>query len=234
MNNYVNRLRTNLSADVDELMMRGVPRGEKTTPRRRLESAAARELILDATERRLVVAGPSGIRLQEVAADAGVSHPTVLHHFGSRELLVQAVISRSLQSISAAIVEAIAASQGDETQAEAIVESVAATFERTGHARVVLWLALEGYSIDVDGNSSIGLKDVVDATHAMRLARAKKGPRPTRDDTARTVVLAALALVAGAVVGPTMLRNAGLGGDGRSGVQFRKWLARLLIAHFDG
>jgi AcrR family transcriptional regulator len=210
-----------------------VARTEKTKPRRRLESAAARELILDATEKRLVVAGPSGIRLQEVAADAGVSHPTVLHHFGSRELLVKAVITRSLQSISAAIVEAIAASRGDETQAEAIVESVAATFERTGHARVVLWLALEGYSIDVEG-SGIGMSAVVDATHAMRLAREKKGTRPTREDTARTVVLAALALVAGAVVGPTMLRNAGLGGDARSGVQYRKWLTRLLIAHFDG
>ncbi len=207
-----------------------MPRVEKTKPRRRLDSAAARELILDATEKRLVVAGPSGIRLQEVAADAGVSHPTVLHHFGSRELLVQAVISRSLQSISGAIVEAIARSQGDETQAEAIVESVATTFEKTGHARVVLWLALEGYAIDGSGG---GLKDVVEATHAMRLARSKKSARPTRDDTARTVVLAALALVGGAVIGSTLLQNAGLVGDARSGVQFRKWLARLLIAHFD-
>ncbi|MGH7329781.1 MAG: TetR/AcrR family transcriptional regulator, partial [Polyangiaceae bacterium] len=63
-------------------------RKKKAKPRRRLDAEAARKLILDATERRLVRVGPSGIRLQEVAKDAGVSHPTVLHHFGSRELLV--------------------------------------------------------------------------------------------------------------------------------------------------
>ena len=44
-----------------------------------------------------------------VAADAGVSHPTVLHHFGSRDLLVKAVIARSLQAINATLVEAIGA-----------------------------------------------------------------------------------------------------------------------------
>jgi AcrR family transcriptional regulator len=219
-----------LSADVDAFMMSAAV-NDKSRPRRRLESGAARELILDATEKRLVVAGPAGIRLQDVAADAGVSHPTVLHHFGSRELLVEAVISRSIQSISTAVVEAIAASGGDGTDAEVIVENVATTFERTGHARVVLWLALEGYSIDGPG---VGLKDVVDATHAMRLERRRKGPRPTREDTARTVVLAALALVGDAVLGSILLRNAGLAGDARGGVQFRRWLARLLVAHFDG
>jgi hypothetical protein len=68
----------------------------------------------------------------------------------------------------------------------------------------------------------------------MRLERRRKGPRPTREDTARTVVLAALALVGDAVLGSILLRNAGLAGDARGGVQFRRWLARLLVAHFDG
>src|SRR5579871_2169432 len=91
----------------------GGPNVTKSRPRRRLDAAAARELILDATEKRLIVAGPAGIRLQEVAADAGVSHPTVLHHFGSRELLVRAVVLRSIRSIATALVEAITRSTGD-------------------------------------------------------------------------------------------------------------------------
>src|SRR3954469_7048551 len=111
----------------------------KKKPRRRLEAEAARELILDAAEKRLVKVGPSGIRLQEVAADAGVSHPTVLHHFGSRELLVKAVISRSLRSINTALVEAMGDAAIDDERLEALVENVAAAFERTGHARVILW-----------------------------------------------------------------------------------------------
>jgi len=207
-----------------------MPRTAKPRPRRRLDAATARELILDAAEKRLVGVGPSGIRLQEVAADAGVSHPTVLHHFGSRDLLVKAVIARSLHAINAALVEALRASDGDEKQLEAMLEQVAIALEGSGHARVMLWLALEGHRID---GAEVRLIDVVDAAHALRLTRFKCTRKPTREDTARTVVLATIALVGGSVLGPSLLENAGLGTDPKVGTQFRSWLARLLIDHFD-
>jgi AcrR family transcriptional regulator len=199
-------------------------------PRRRLDAAAARELILDATQKRLAASGPAGIRLQEVAADAGVSHPTVLHHFGSREQLVKAVVSRSIRSISAELVEAIVRSTGDDADLEAMVENVAQVFEQSGHARVVTWLALEGHMFE-EGDA---LRNVVEATHAMRMKRRKRGSDFTRDDTARTVVLAALSIIGGTVLGPALLQNAGLGPWGKSGVAFRRWLTRLLVAHLDG
>lgn len=201
-------------------------------PRRRLDADAARTLILDATEKRLAAVGPSGIRLQEVAADAGVSHPTVLHHFGSRELLVKAVVDRSLRAINASLVEAIMASTGDKPPLEALLENVHNAFERSGHARVVMWLALEGHH--VGDQVDMSLKDVVDAAHALRLSRHTNGPIPTREDTARTVVLATLALIGGAVVGPMVLKNAGLGQSPEESTRFRNWLAQLLLGHFDG
>ena len=61
----------------------------KVKARVRRTAEDARAAILDAAERRLGATGPGGIRLQEVAADVGVSHSTVLHHFGSREGLVE-------------------------------------------------------------------------------------------------------------------------------------------------
>ncbi len=201
-------------------------------PRRRLDADAARTLILDATEKRLAAVGPSGIRLQEVAADAGVSHPTVLHHFGSRELLVKAVIDRSLRALNASLVEAILASSGDEHQLEALLENVHNALGQSGHARVVMWLALEGHH--VGENNDVSLKDVVDAAHALRLSRHRRGPIPAREDTARTVVLATLALIGGAVVGPAVLKNAGLGESADESKRFRNWLARLLVGRLDG
>jgi AcrR family transcriptional regulator len=199
-------------------------------PRRRLDAAAARELILDVTEKRLIVVGPSGIRLQDVAAEAGVSHPTVLHHFGSREQLVKAVIARSLHKINVTLVETIRNSNGDEQKLEGMIESVAASFDRTGHGRVVMWLALEGHRID---GAEVRLVDVVEATHALRLSRTKTRKKPSREDTAHTVVLATLALVGGSVLAPTLLENAGLGADARASAAFRSWLAKLLLRHFD-
>ena len=230
----------------------------KPKPRRRLDAEAARQLILDVAEKRLIVVGPSGIRLQEVAADAGVSHPTVLHHFGSREQLVKAVINRSIEQINSSLVAALQRADGDgDDLAEVLIENAHQAFERTGHARVMLWLALEGHTVE---GGKVKLTDIVDAAHALRLARksltvasagsvsvtsagpGSKAPRlpdsaaeeVTRDDTAHTIVLAALALVGGSVLGPTLLANAGLPSDARAQAGFRKWLARLLLKHIDG
>ena len=184
-------------------------------------------MILDVTEKRLAAVGPSGIRLQEVAREAGVSHPTVLHHFGSREQLVKAVIARSLRTINARLVEAINQSSGDEAALEAVLDNVGVALESSGNARVMMWLALEGHRIDP---AEAHLNDVVDAAHALRLSRRENKSKPTREDTARSIVLATLTLLATAVIGKPILENAGLAEHPKA---FRHWLAKLLIAHLD-
>ena len=201
-------------------------------PRRRRDAAVARADILDAAARRLILSGSSGIRLQEVAADAGVSHPTVLHHFGSRELLVEAVIARALEGIHQSLVSAIqAASALEERHLQGMIDAVAEALGRGGHGRVILWLALEGHPIV----AGAGLSSVVDAAHAVRKTSCKDSGRrpPPREDTARVVVLAALTLVASSVLGPTIFANAGLGGDEAAMARFRGWLTRLLWTHLD-
>ncbi|MDC3953504.1 TetR/AcrR family transcriptional regulator [Polyangium jinanense] len=205
----------------------------ETKPRVRRDAESARALILEAAEKRLVSNGPAGIRLQEVAADVGVSHPTVLHHFGSREALVKAVCSRALASIHRQLIEAIEASSGDEAQLSAMLEAVFDALTKSGHGRVLMWLALEGEPFD---SVDVRLADVVDATHVMRKAkRNEKGlKQKTREDTAHVVVLAALALLGSSVLGRTMLANAGLEGDDDAGARFRAWLTRVLLRHLDG
>src|SRR5262245_22968737 len=68
----------------------------EAAPRRRLPAEEARERILEAARTRLKECGPDGLRLQDIAADVGVAHPTVLHHFGNREGLVRALVNRTL------------------------------------------------------------------------------------------------------------------------------------------
>ena len=198
-------------------------------PRVRRTAEAARAAILDATERRLVASGPAGIRLQEVAADVGVSHSTVLHHFGSREALVKAVCERSFAAIHAEIVRAIERSAGGEGQVAAMLDGVFHALTTQGHGRVVVWLALEGNPV---GGVDARLTDVIAATHALRKTRRGERRLPALEDTAFAVVLAAMALLAQSVVGPALFADAGLGAD--AGGRFRAWLARVLIAHLDG
>ncbi len=51
-----------------------------------------RAAILDAAQKRLARLGADGLRLQDIARDVGVSHPTILHHFGSRDGLIVAMV----------------------------------------------------------------------------------------------------------------------------------------------
>lgn len=231
-----------------------VPSRRKTAsekpPRRRRDAASARAAILDAAERRLAEAGPAGIRLQDVAADVGVSHPTVLHHFGNREALVNAVITRSFTAIRSELVTAILGSTGGAEQLRGILDRVFHALSAGGHGRVLLWLALEGHPI---GSADVKLTDVVDAAHALRIKKRRgdrgddadeRGGRggdegrqgakmPSREDTAHTVVLGALALLSAAVLGPALMEDAGLEGDEEAGARFRAWLAKVLVAHLE-
>jgi TetR/AcrR family transcriptional regulator, repressor for neighboring sulfatase len=62
--------------------------------RRRRSAEEARAEILAAAEHLLTVEGPSALTLKRVAQEVGISHPGVLHHFRSVELLGQALHAR--------------------------------------------------------------------------------------------------------------------------------------------
>src|SRR5882672_5449363 len=80
--------------------------GRSAPPRKRLTAVEARARILDAAERRLAEVGPEGLRLTELAAELGVSHPAILHHFGSREELVAAVVAAAIARLDARLIAA--------------------------------------------------------------------------------------------------------------------------------
>jgi AcrR family transcriptional regulator len=199
--------------------------------RRRRDAAAARAAILDAAEKELVRSGPGGIRLQEVAALAGVSHPTVLHHFGSREALVKAVITRSIQALDERLVEAIRSSTGEEPELAEMLDAAFDALSAGGQGRVMLWLALEGHRIDA---AEARLANVVAAAHELHSGRRRgrgRAPSPSYEETGYTVVLATLALLGSVVLGPMVLENAGLAHDPAALRRFRRWLAHLLVRH---
>src|SRR5213594_2071308 len=63
------------------------------TPRSRdLESEATRRSILDAAEALLASRGEEGLSIREVCLRAGVTPPTIYHHFGDKAALVDRVV----------------------------------------------------------------------------------------------------------------------------------------------
>ena len=197
----------------------------------RRTAEAARAAILEAAEKRLAEAGPAGIRLQEVAADVGVSHPTVLHHFGSREALVEAVVGQKVDALREELVAAITSEPIGEGSIAEMLERVFEVLGPRGHARVLTWLALAGR----DRGDDPGIRAVAQAAHALRKARRteRDGRAPPFEDTYFTVLLAGLALFGDAVAGPMMRGDADDAETERSGKRFRAWLAKLLRAHLE-
>jgi AcrR family transcriptional regulator len=59
---------------------------------RELESEATRRAILDAAGRLLASAGEEGLSIREVCARAGVTPPTIYHHFDDKAALVERVV----------------------------------------------------------------------------------------------------------------------------------------------
>ena len=59
--------------------------------RRRRDPEAARAEILAAAEQLVFEQGPQGLKIKAVAQAVGMTHPTILHHFGSASGLLQAL-----------------------------------------------------------------------------------------------------------------------------------------------
>ena len=210
------------------------PRKKKEVRVRRTAEDARTE-ILDATERRLVASGPNGIRLQDVAKDVGVGHSAILHHFGSRERLVEAVIQRRVramnQEVILTLVSAGQAGAGEAGTAIALFERLYEMFARGGHARVVAYLALEGR---VPGAAPESLAPIAQATHAARVSRRAPGtPEPTFEDTSFVVLLAALALFGEAIVGPLFRGEPEDRPDVDMSKRFREWVAKLTLSKLE-
>jgi len=202
----------------------GKPRNIRRT------ASEARELILDAAEIELQENGPDALRLQRLARVVGVSHPAILHHFGSRTGLIEAVVERASRTLTAEIMTALQTQPIELDNSAALLDRIFAVFSDRGRARTMAWLFLtRGDDAPLDPGSYI--LAIASAVHRQRENR--HGPRARSfEDTLHTVLLASLAIIGNAVAGTPLRRSAGLTADTDVG-RFIAWLAQLLHEHLD-
>ena len=79
----------------------------------RRSAPAARRLILDAAEKQLAQRGPDGVQVQDVASDVGVVPATVLHHFGSRNGLLDELMSYGAKRLEERLADLVSAAKPD-------------------------------------------------------------------------------------------------------------------------
>ena len=105
-------------------------------------SAATQARLLDATLECLVERGTAGTTTLEVCRRAGVSHGSLLHHFGTRERLLGAALELLYVRLRDPVVAAFEALPEGEARIDAFVELMWSAFgSREFKAVVELWLA---------------------------------------------------------------------------------------------
>jgi AcrR family transcriptional regulator len=185
----------------------------------------ARRLILETAQALIARTGPEGLRLQDIAAAAGISHPLILHHFGSREGLVRELTRQAVAELRDKL---LAAMESSEYSVEQQLDRVFDAF-RDGLAQRLAWLATVDPGGGAEGNQMI-MRDIADQLHARRIATAP-GAVITRDDTDALIHLVATAAFGNALYGAQLHRSAGLPATSETDRSFRQWLAALIRAH---
>ena len=185
---------------------------------------AARDAILDAAEAIVVEVGPAGLRISAVAKRAGMAHPNIIHHFGSRDGLLNALAERVGERATERITQAISSAlSADSDQLVDAMAKVLDTAYQGDEGRAAVWLHLSGAESSLKDN----MDKIVDLSHQLR-----KNIEPTveRENTSRIVLLVTLALVGEVVSGEAIKAALGFekSPDG-SRAQFRRWLAQLLL-----
>jgi AcrR family transcriptional regulator len=105
---------------------------------------ASQDRILEAARGEFAQHGYAA-RLQDIAERAGLTHPTLLYHFGSKEKLYAAVIEQAMLDWAAVTSRAVSAAPVGFDRVAALV-AAAMEFFATHHDFVVIWRreAIEG------------------------------------------------------------------------------------------
>ncbi len=187
--------------------------------RRRRPAAQTRAEILAIAQDQLRRGGPASIRLDDVAAQIGISRQAILHHFGSREGLMRAVVEgawtdlfRDLASLAA----------DPSLGADGFVDLVDDVVRERGNARLGAWLLL----------SEQGLPESIFQGALADLPDALLPDAP--GDARQRVLLLGAALFGDALFGERLRQALGIGDDEAQRLAFRRWLAQLLFVGADG
>ncbi len=192
--------------------------------------------------------GPDGLRLQAIAADLGITHSSVLHHFGSRDGLLDALSVDAFQGLERDLKQFFE-TPPKENQATDLFDQISQILGERGHARLLAWQLLSGRgpsdSDSDEGPSAVGedegdapatglLDRLAQTVHVLRTERARSqgGGTPELDETRRLVVWTACTVFAEAFAGDLMMYSAGLGRDPASRKQFRDSVAKAIEDQF--
>jgi AcrR family transcriptional regulator len=200
----------------------------RTTRRVRRTPQAARDAVLKAARARLLQHGVEGLKITAVARDAGMSHATLLHHFGSSDAMRRALIERMAGELLGEFIGLIGAGEPSPARLGELFRRLFAGLSDSRHAQLFAWFALSALDQPEEVvNAATETRPLVEAL-LQRMSRQTVATRTPPRYIALLVVAAAIGL---GVAGPWLKQVRLLLQDDADVGEFAQWFAEFLLAH---
>ena len=189
---------------------------------------AARLAVLDVAERRLREHGLDGLAIVDVAAEVGMSHATLLHHFGSSDDMRAALIERMATNLLNEVSALLTSEDSQEHHSGDFFVHLFEALAGGGHAKLIGWQNLVANS-DGKGRMSSQTRMLFDQVlDGLRIRLIENGrDASTADRDARFIVLLVVSSALGFGIGRgTLLDDVGL--TQQSEIEFALWMGQLV------
>jgi AcrR family transcriptional regulator len=204
----------------------------RSTGTRRRSAAEARAAILDAAEVALSESGAEGVRLQQVAAQAGITHSGLLYHFGTRQGLFQSLFRRSSDRMRRGIATHLAGVL-EETDRSKRMEVLFTLYEdavSSDRQQLLAWLIACGED-PFASDEVAGLRALAEQLHRMRQSETEDA-EVDLEDTLFVFQLMSLVIFGDLLLGDSTRARLGLAEPAASDA-FRRRLVDLLLSWLD-
>ncbi|UTW54957.1 TetR/AcrR family transcriptional regulator [Kordiimonas sp. SCSIO 12610] len=206
----------------------------KPVKRVRRTPEEAKALILHAAQQRLEAVGPEGLQVAEIANIAGVTHSTILHHFGSAEGVRASLAQKMVEKLLGDILEVLDTGSIVTSDHKALFR-VFAVLSDEGNARLLAWTMLKGLELEEGRETLAALFEKL--AHGVKTAIIAVNEEDITDATALrhakyTIFQVALTAIGDGIAGDYI--SSLLGFDEEQGtVGFRDWFAERLLSSGD-
>ena len=117
---------------------------EQKTPKRvRRTPEEARDAILAAARARLLRHGLEGLKIADIARDVGMSHATLIHHFGSTSGMRRALIDRMANALLGEFLGVFERVPPSPSRRSEVLGRLFRALADARHVQLFAWLALE-------------------------------------------------------------------------------------------
>ena len=184
--------------------------------KRRRTAEEAKAIILDIAAQRLGEFGLEGLNITGVAEAAGMSHATLIHHFGSSGQMREALARKMTLDLIGDLVRAIDARASKEDLARSVFSALA----DGGHATLLAWRSVEGSKDPQD------ISEVQEVFGKLLQSTHKVLDVESQDDLQRNILLIATAAIGYGIAGPVLSDVLGMSETAVD--EFPAWVAQHL------